>query len=81
MLAEGKTILISIICGIVNASSGSVTVDGRDIKSDQRVTRSPIRLRATELEKLQLIPLLVATPVALPGGAFCRFDRPPPARR
>src|SRR5688572_23630491 len=27
----GKTTLISIICGIVNASSGTATVDGHDI--------------------------------------------------
>ena len=29
----GKTTLISIICGIVKASSGSVLVAGRDINS------------------------------------------------
>ena len=36
----GKTTLISIICGIVNASGGSVTVDGYDIKKDYRNSRS-----------------------------------------
>ena len=45
----GKTTLISIICGIVNASSGSVTVDGHDIVSDYRVTRSLIGLVPQEL--------------------------------
>ncbi len=45
----GKTTLISIICGIVNRSSGSVTVDGRDIVSDYRATRSMIGLVPQEL--------------------------------
>lgn len=45
----GKTTLISIICGIVNASAGSVTVDGYDIVSDYRITRSRIGLVPQEL--------------------------------
>lgn len=45
----GKTTLISIICGIVNASSGSVTVSGRDIIKDYRATRSLIGLVPQEL--------------------------------
>jgi len=45
----GKTTLISIICGIVNASSGSVTVAGHDIVSDYRTTRSMIGLVPQEL--------------------------------
>ena len=45
----GKTTLISIICGIVNASTGSVTVDGHDIVSDYRTTRSLIGLVPQEL--------------------------------
>ena len=45
----GKTTLISIICGIVNASSGSVTVGGHDIKDDYRITRSLIGLVPQEL--------------------------------
>jgi ABC-2 type transport system ATP-binding protein len=45
----GKTTLISIICGIVNASSGSVTVGGYDIVSDYRATRSMIGLVPQEL--------------------------------
>ena len=45
----GKTTLISIICGIVNASTGSVTVAGHDIVSDYRVTRSMIGLVPQEL--------------------------------
>ncbi|MEJ2361606.1 MAG: ABC transporter ATP-binding protein [Gammaproteobacteria bacterium] len=45
----GKTTLISIICGIVNASSGTVTVDGYDTVADYRVTRSLIGLVPQEL--------------------------------
>lgn len=45
----GKTTLISIICGIVNASAGSVTVGGYDIISDYRSTRSMIGLVPQEL--------------------------------
>jgi ABC-2 type transport system ATP-binding protein len=45
----GKTTLISTICGLVNASSGSVTVDGHDIISNYRATRSLIGLVPQEL--------------------------------
>jgi len=45
----GKTTLISIICGIVNATTGSVTVDGHDIIADFRTTRSMIGLVPQEL--------------------------------
>lgn len=45
----GKTTLISIICGIVNASTGSVTVDGHDIVTDFRTTRGMIGLVPQEL--------------------------------
>jgi ABC-2 type transport system ATP-binding protein len=45
----GKTTLISIICGIVNPSAGTVTVDGHDIIRDYRVTRAMIGLVPQEL--------------------------------
>src|SRR5687768_11995318 len=45
----GKTTLISIVCGIVTASSGSVTVAGHDIGRDYRITRSKIGLVPQEL--------------------------------
>ena len=45
----GKTTLISIVCGIVTASSGSVTVDGHDIVADYRLSRSNIGLVPQEL--------------------------------
>jgi ABC-2 type transport system ATP-binding protein len=45
----GKTTLIGITCGTLNASSGSVTVDGHDIVRDYRKTRSLIGLVPQEL--------------------------------
>ena len=45
----GKTTLISIICGIVKASGGDVTVDKFDIIKDYRETRSRIGLVPQEL--------------------------------
>ncbi|WP_395455469.1 ABC transporter ATP-binding protein [Azospirillum melinis] len=45
----GKTTLISIVCGIVRATSGSVTVDGHDIRRDWRAARSLIGLVPQEL--------------------------------
>src|SRR6202045_867979 len=45
----GKTTLISIICGIVNPSTGTVSVDGHDIITDYRATRSLIGLVPQEL--------------------------------
>lgn len=45
----GKTTLISIICGIVNPTSGSVSVGGYDIIKDYRKTRSMIGLVPQEL--------------------------------
>ena len=45
----GKTTLISIICGIVTPSSGSVKVDGFDIIKDYRETRSRIGMVPQEL--------------------------------
>ena len=45
----GKTTLISIICGIVNPTSGKVSVDDYDIIDDYRETRSRIGLVPQEL--------------------------------
>jgi ABC-2 type transport system ATP-binding protein len=45
----GKTTLISIICGIVNPTDGSVEVDGHDIIADYRAARSLIGLVPQEL--------------------------------
>jgi ABC-2 type transport system ATP-binding protein len=45
----GKTTLISIICGIVNGSTGTVLSDGHDIRRDYRAARSAIGLVPQEL--------------------------------
>lgn len=45
----GKTTLISIICGIVTPTDGSVTVDGHDIIGDYRAARAMIGLVPQEL--------------------------------
>jgi ABC-2 type transport system ATP-binding protein len=45
----GKTTLISIICGIVNPSTGTVTADGHDIVHEYRAARAKIGLVPQEL--------------------------------
>ena len=45
----GKTTLISIVCGIVNPTGGTVSVAGHDIVRDYRVTRAMIGLVPQEL--------------------------------
>jgi ABC-2 type transport system ATP-binding protein len=45
----GKTTLISIVCGIVTATSGSVAADGHDIVRDFRAARAKIGLVPQEL--------------------------------
>src|SRR5436309_4622183 len=45
----GKTTLISAICGIVNPTEGTVTVDGHDIITDYRASRSMVGLVPQEL--------------------------------
>jgi len=45
----GKTTLISIICGIVNPTDGTVLADGHDIIRDYRAARSKIGLVPQEL--------------------------------
>jgi ABC-2 type transport system ATP-binding protein len=45
----GKTTLIGIVCGIVTASAGTVSVDGHDIVRDYRAARSLIGLVPQEL--------------------------------
>ncbi len=45
----GKTTLISIVCGLVTASSGTVVADGHDIRDDFRAARSKIGLVPQEL--------------------------------
>ncbi len=45
----GKTTLISIVCGIVRPTSGTVIVDGHDIQRDYRAARERIGLVPQEL--------------------------------
>jgi ABC-2 type transport system ATP-binding protein len=45
----GKTTLINIVCGIVNRTSGTVTVGGHDISKDARAARHLLGLVPQEL--------------------------------
>ena len=45
----GKTTLISIVCGIVKATSGQVSADGHDIATDYKAARTKIGLVPQEL--------------------------------
>jgi ABC-2 type transport system ATP-binding protein len=45
----GKTTLISVVCGIVTPTAGSVRVDGHDILGDYRAARARIGLVPQEL--------------------------------
>ena len=45
----GKTTMISIVCGIVTPTAGTVTVDGYDHNHDYRAARSRIGLVPQEL--------------------------------
>jgi ABC-2 type transport system ATP-binding protein len=45
----GKTTLISIICGILNPSAGTVLADGHDVVTDYRAARSKIGLVPQEI--------------------------------
>ena len=40
----GKTTMISIVCGIVTPSTGTITADGHDIQKDYRAARMAIGL-------------------------------------
>jgi ABC-2 type transport system ATP-binding protein len=66
----GKTTLISIVCGIVTASSGAVVVDGYDIVRDYRAARTRIGLVPQELST-DAFETLLAT-VKFSRGLFGR---------
>nr|WP_242521604.1 ABC transporter ATP-binding protein [Motiliproteus sp. SC1-56] len=66
----GKTTLISIVCGIVNPSSGRVRVDGHDIQRDYRAARACIGLVPQELSTDAFESVLAA--VRFSRGLFGR---------
>jgi ABC-2 type transport system ATP-binding protein len=61
----GKTTLINIICGIVNPTTGTVTVDGKDIARDYRAARAMIAL----------VPQEISTDMFETVSATVRFSR------
>src|SRR5688572_2773557 len=68
----GKTTLISIVCGIVRKTSGTVSVNGYDIMRDYRAARSQIGLVPQELA-------IEAFETVRAAATFSRglFGRPP----
>jgi ABC-2 type transport system ATP-binding protein len=70
----GKTTLISIICGIVTASGGSVVVDGHDIIANYRQARTTIGLVPQELHTDAFEP--VWSTVAFSRGLFGKPANP-----
>ena len=74
----GKTTLISIVCGIVTPSTGTVTVGGHDILSDFRAARSLIGLVPQELHT-DAFESVWAT-VSFSRGLFGLPDRSRPHR-
>jgi ABC-2 type transport system ATP-binding protein len=70
----GKTTLINIVCGIVTASTGSVTADGHDIVRDYRAARSLIGLVPQELST-DAFETVWAT-VSFSRGLFGRAPNP-----
>ena len=71
----GKTTLISIICGIVIPTSGSVTVNDFDIIKDYRKTRSQIGLVPQELSLEQFE--YVFNNVSYTRGLYGKAPNPP----
>jgi ABC-2 type transport system ATP-binding protein len=70
----GKTTLISIVCGIVTASGGSVVIDGHDIARDYRAVRAKVGLVPQELST-DMFETVWAT-VSFSRGLFGRAPNP-----
>ena len=70
----GKTTLINIICGIVNASAGTVLADGHDIVREARAARMKIGLVPQELST-DAFETVLAT-VRFSRGLFGRAPDP-----
>ena len=71
----GKTTLISIVCGIVTASSGTVTVGGHDHARGYRAARSMIGLVPQELHTDAFEKVI--TTVSFSRGLFGKPKDPP----
>ena len=61
----GKTTLISMICGLVKISTGSIVVDGHDVVRDYRAARV----------RIGLVPQEIATEMFETPWAAARFSR------
>jgi ABC-2 type transport system ATP-binding protein len=70
----GKTTLISIICGIVTPTSGTVSVGGHDINKDYRAARRLIGLVPQELTA-DMFETIWAT-VSFSRGLFGKWPNP-----
>ena len=70
----GKTTLINIVCGLVNASSGTVTVDGHDNVKNYRPVRQMTGLVPQELAT-DMFETVLAT-VTLSRGLFGMAPNP-----
>jgi len=70
----GKTTLISLVCGTVSMSSGTITVDGHDIQRDFRAARSKIGLVPQEIA-LDIFATVWNT-VSFSRGLFGRAPNP-----
>ena len=70
----GKTTLISIVCGIVTPTTGTVIADGHDIQKDYRAARSKIGLVPQELTT-DAFETVLAT-VTFSRGLFGRAPNP-----
>jgi ABC-2 type transport system ATP-binding protein len=66
----GKTTLIGVVCGLVNATAGTVVADGHDIVKDARAARMKIGLVPQELSTDMFET--VADTVAFSRGLFGR---------
>ena len=70
----GKTTLISIVCGIVTPTTGTVIADGHDIRKDYRAARSKIGLVPQELTT-DAFETVLAT-VTVSRGLFGKAPNP-----
>ncbi|WP_420470463.1 ABC transporter ATP-binding protein [Brevundimonas sp. FT23042] len=70
----GKTTMISIICGLVTASTGTVLADGHDIRRDYRKARQAIGLVPQELST-DAFETVLAT-VTFSRGLFGKAPNP-----